>query len=286
LSLTFVPTPLGNLRDITLRAIDVLRAADLVVAEDTRVARRLLSALEITGKRLASYREQNAAAATAFILERAATGLVAVVSDAGTPGISDPGRELIVAARSAGIAVEVLPGPVAFVVAAVLSGFSLERLVFCGFVPRAAGARTTALQNALASSTTSAWYESPNRIVATLERLAALAPSAPLFVARELSKRHEQQVLGTPAEALAALERPVRGEIVLVIAPNTGAAPARAAESDDLDAAIDAALAAGLSVAAAAKAVARRHNAERSVIYARVTARKRAREARPGEAPH
>lgn len=285
MSLTFVPTPLGNLRDITLRAIDVLRAADLVVAEDTRVARRLLSALEITGKRLASYREQNAAAATAHILERAATGLVAVVSDAGMPGIADPGRELIVAARAAGIAVEVLPGPVAFVVAAVLSGFPLERLIFCGFVPRAAGARATALENALASGATSAWYESPNRIVATLERLAVLAPSAPVFIARELSKRHEQAVLGTPAEALAALERPVRGEIVLVIAPRA-AAPRRAAENDELDIAIDAALDAGLSVAAAAKAVARRHNAERSTIYARVTARKRARAARPGDAPH
>src|SRR5579871_2965168 len=121
LPLIFVPTPLGNLGDITLRALDTLRACDLVVAEDTRVARRLLAAYEIAGKTLWSYREQNAAGATPQILERARSGRVAVVTDAGTPGISDPGRELIVAARDAGIAVEVLPGAVAFVTAAVLS---------------------------------------------------------------------------------------------------------------------------------------------------------------------
>ncbi|MBD5605857.1 MAG: 16S rRNA (cytidine(1402)-2'-O)-methyltransferase, partial [Candidatus Eremiobacteraeota bacterium] len=106
----FVPTPLGNLRDITLRALDVLRACDLIVAEDTRVARRLLSALDLPQKPIWSYREQNAAGATEPILERARTETIAVVTDAGMPGISDPGRELVAAARAAAIAVDVLPG--------------------------------------------------------------------------------------------------------------------------------------------------------------------------------
>jgi len=284
LSLTFVPTPLGNLRDITLRAIDVLRAADLVVAEDTRVARRLLSALEIGGKRLASYREQNAATATPFILERAASGLVAVVSDAGMPGISDPGRELIVAARSAGIAVEVLPGPVAFVCAAVLSGFPLDRLEFRGFVPRAPGKRRDALKRWSLGATT-AWYEAPSRIVKTLECLAELEPTGPVFVARELSKLHEQQILGTPVEVLAALERPVRGEIVLVIAPPSETPPRGPATSDEIDAVIDHRLDLGLTVARAARATALTLNLDRKTIYPRVVERQRSRKDKPGDEP-
>ncbi|MEO6836068.1 MAG: SAM-dependent methyltransferase, partial [Candidatus Tumulicola sp.] len=106
--LVFVPTPLGNLRDVTLRALDALRDADLIVAEDTRVARKLLQALGIAGRELWSYRERNAAGATPGIVERARTGLVAVTSDAGMPGISDPGSALVTAARAAGVAVEVL----------------------------------------------------------------------------------------------------------------------------------------------------------------------------------
>ncbi|HLI97027.1 MAG TPA: ribosomal RNA small subunit methyltransferase I, partial [Candidatus Baltobacteraceae bacterium] len=139
--LVFVPTPLGNLRDITLRALDVLRECDLLVAEDSRVARKLLSALALPGKELWSYHEHNARAATAGILERAQSGMVAVVTDAGTPGVSDPGSELVAAARDAGIAVEVLPGASAAIGAAVLSGFPLRRFVFEGFAPRASGAR-------------------------------------------------------------------------------------------------------------------------------------------------
>jgi 16S rRNA (cytidine1402-2'-O)-methyltransferase len=279
LSLTFVPTPLGNLRDITLRALDVLRDCTLVVAEDTRVARRLLTAHGITGKHVSSYREQNAAHVTEAILARAKSESVAVLSDAGTPGVSDPGRELIVAARAAGVAIEVLPGAVAFVVAAVLSGFSLEGLVFGGFLPRAAGARASALQTALDSGSTRAWYESPQRIVATLAALDNLDPAADVFVARELTKRHEQQIVGTPSIALAALERPVRGEIVLVLGPRAArTSPARAG---DLDSVIDAALDAGLSVSAAAKMLARERAENRAELYARISARKRGRSGKP-----
>ncbi len=282
--MTFVPTPLGNLRDITLRALDVLRASDLIVAEDTRVARRLLTAHGITGKRLLSYREANAGAATATILARAEFENVAVVSDAGMPGISDPGRELIVAARAAGIGVEVLPGPVAFVIAAVLSGFPATGMTFEGFVPRTKRERETALRAALDRGTASAWYESPARLVATLETFRAIEPTATIFVARELTKLHEQQALGTPDEVLTVLERPIRGEVVLVLGPSPSRA-ARHASRDaplDLTAAIDAALDAGLSVAAAAKSLVRRKAGPRDQLYARVAARKRERKEPPG----
>jgi 16S rRNA (cytidine1402-2'-O)-methyltransferase len=273
LGLTFVPTPLGNLRDVTLRALDVLGACDLIVAEDTRVARRLLNALALPAKPIWSYREQNAAAATGPILERARLDLVAVVTDAGMPGISDPGRELVAAARSAGVAVDVLPGPCAFVCAAVLSGFDIRRLA--GFVPRARGERERAFMAALAGGPTTAFYEAPSRIVATLEHLAQLAPAASVFVGRELTKRFEQQICGTPATVLAALERPVRGELVLVLAPGTAetdvAPPASA-----IDAAIDAQLAAGASPSRAAKALAALGLGDRATLYRRIAERKAA----------
>ena len=273
--MTFVPTPLGNLRDITLRALDVLRECDLLVAEDTRVARKLLHALALPAKPLWSYREQNSDAATGAILERAAVDRVAVVSDAGMPAISDPGRALLVAAREAGIVVDVLPGPSAFVCAAVLSGFALEDLRFGGFLPRQRGERDARLQAALRSGATVAYYESPQRVVATLEALAGIAPDAAIFVGRELTKLYEQQILGTPAVALAALERPVRGEIVLVLGPVPPGAMAAPTDAE-LDAAIDAALGAGLPTAEIAKCLAKRDLGERGDLYRRTIDRKRA----------
>ena len=274
--MTFVPTPLGNLRDITLRALDVLRESDLIVAEDTRVTRCLLSAHGIAGKPLLSYREQNAGAVTAAILARAKIERVAVVSDAGMPAVSDPGRELLVVARAAGINVEVLPGPVAFITAAALSGFPTTALIFEGYVPRAKRERENVLRRALDRGIASAWYEAPARIVATLESLHAIEPACTVFVARELTKVYEQQALGTPTEVLAALERPVRGEIVLVLGPRPGTGGAPPAVLD-LDAAIDAALEAGLSAAAAAKSLAKRGAGPRDRIYSRINARKQER---------
>lgn len=217
MGLTFVPTPLGNLRDITIRALDVLRAAELIVAEDTRVARRLLSAHGISGPMVWTYHEHNAATATATILERAASGNVAVVTDAGMPGISDPGSALVAAARAAGIAVEVLPGPTAFACAAVLSGFDIRRFAFEGFPPRTSGARRTAFRKALGRGMPSVWYESPHRIADALADLAAVAPDVRTFLVRELTKLHEQQLAGTPAGVAAALPDPVRGEVAFVV---------------------------------------------------------------------
>ena len=276
--LVLVPTPLGNLRDITLRAVDELEGCDLVVAEDTRVALRLLSALGITGKPIWSYREQNAQAATDGILARAASERVVLVTDAGTPGISDPGREIVAAARAAGIAVEALPGPVAFVCTAVLSGFDLTGMSFEGFVPRTSSKRRDAFVRALASGRTSLWYEAPTRIRATLATLATLAPEGRVFLARELTKRFEQQVLGTPAELDAALEEPVRGEIAFALEASALAAADTAdatREPLDADGAIAAGLAAGEAPSALAKRLARDGFGTRAELYDRIAGRRR-----------
>ncbi len=273
MGLTFVPTPLGNLRDITLRALDALREAELIVAEDTRVTRRLLSAHGIAGTQIWTYHEHNAATSTAAILERAASGNVAVVTDAGMPGISDPGSALVAAARAAGIDVTVLPGPTAFACAAVLSGFDVRRLAFEGFPPRASGARRAAFRAALARGIPSVWYESPHRIVAALADLAAVAPDVPVFLVREFTKLYEQQVGGTPAFVAAALPDPMRGEVAFVI--DAGVADAGVpGEPGSLDERIDALLAAGVSTAAIAKQLAASGAGERKALYARAGARR------------
>jgi 16S rRNA (cytidine1402-2'-O)-methyltransferase len=278
MSLILVPTPLGNLRDITLRALDILREADAIVAEDTRVARRLLSALNIPAPKLLHYDEHSGRNMLDTIVERARTEKIVVVTDAGMPGVSDPGIELVRHARSAGVAVEVLPGPSAFVVAAVLSGFDLARFSFEGFVPRTQRLRREVFARALASTITTVWYDSPHRIAATLEALAEIAPRTPIFLARELTKLHEQHLHGTASEVLAALEKPVRGEIVLVLGPAIiDASPAVAPSDTEIDRAIDAALSGGLSIAAIAKELAAKGLGERRELYARASRRKQAK---------
>ena len=276
--MTFVATPLGNLRDITLRALDALREAELIVAEDTRVARRLLSAHGIAGTLIWTYHEHNAATSTAAILERAATGNVAVVTDAGMPGISDPGSALVTAARAAGIAIDVLPGPTAFACAAVLSGFDVRRFAFEGFPPRTSGARKAAFRTAMARGIPSVWYESPHRIAAALTMSAgmtqdaSIAPDVPTFLVREFTKLYEQQISGTPAEVAAALPDPMRGEVAFVI--DAGVVESAGAASGSLDDQIDALLAAGVSTAAIAKQLAASGAGERKALYARVGARR------------
>jgi 16S rRNA (cytidine1402-2'-O)-methyltransferase len=274
MGLCFVPTPLGNLRDITLRALDVLGSCELIVAEDTRVTRRLLSAHAISGKEIWTYNEHSPPRSVEGIVERARTSLVAVVSDAGTPGISDPGRTLVLAARAAGVSIEVLPGPSAFVCAAVLSGFDLHGFAFEGFVPRSAGERETALRAALQRGRASVWYESPQRILATLAALALIDPACEIVLVRELTKLHEQQIAGSPAQIAAGLEQPIRGEIAFALRAGPAAAAALP-DAADVDRAIDAALAAGKSTAGAAKELAAAGLGTRAALYAQVAARKR-----------
>jgi 16S rRNA (cytidine1402-2'-O)-methyltransferase len=271
--LVFVPTPLGNLRDVTLRALDALRDAELIVAEDTRVARKLLRGLGLPGREIWSYREQNAERVTSAIVERARAALVAVTSDAGMPGISDPGSELIAAARASGVPVEVLPGPNAATGVALLSGFPLRRFAFEGFAPRTSAARREHFARALQAGVTTIWYESPQRIRAALADLAAVASDARVFVVREYTKLHEEQLAGTPDQVIAQLSDPVRGEVAFAIAPY--AAPAAAASTaEGTSAAIDALLEGGHRVGEVAKLLAARGFGDRRQLYACAAARK------------
>ena len=271
--IVLVPTPLGNLGDLTLRALETLRAADAIACEDTRVTRKLLTRFEIAGKPLHAYHEHNARTAGPKLLALANAGkMVAVVSDAGMPGVSDPGADLIAAAREAGIPFDVLPGPCAFVSAAVISGFPIVGLRFAGFVPRAAGERLAALSEAAAAPGASAWYESPRRIEQTL-RDAERARVERCFLLREYTKFHEQRLWGSPREVLAGLATPVRGELVLVIGGG-GAAVQAPPNPEMVDDRIDALLAAGEGVSAIARSLAAAGLGERRTLYARAARRK------------
>jgi 16S rRNA (cytidine1402-2'-O)-methyltransferase len=187
------------------------------------------------------------------------------------PGISDPGTALVAAARAAGVPVEVLPGPTAFACAAVLSGFDVRRFAFAGFPPRGGGERRAAFRDALARAEPTIWYESPHRIRATLADLAAVDPDARVFLVREFTKLHEQQIAGTAATVASALADPVRGEIAFVL--DAGSAPAPLpADAGTVDSAIAELIAQGLTTSAVAKALADRGLGERRHLYARASA--------------
>lgn len=216
--LYLVPTPIGNLEDITLRAKRILGEVDAVIAEDTRVSGRLLQHYDIR-KPLIPFHAHNEHRMVEQLAQRLAHGeRFALVSDAGTPGISDPGFLLVRAAVKAGITVECLPGPTAFVPALVDSGLPCDRFVFEGFLPVKKGRRTR-LEALRAEERTIVLYESPHRIARTLRELAdAFGPERPASLSREISKLHEETVRGTLAELAAHTEaHEPRGEYVLCI---------------------------------------------------------------------
>jgi 16S rRNA (cytidine1402-2'-O)-methyltransferase len=243
--LVLVPTPLGNLGDVSARAVATLRAADLVLCEDTRVAQRLLAALGVTA-RLATLHEHNEDARIAEVLARLGAGQrVALISDAGTPLVSDPGYRLVRAAIAAGLPVGALPGPNAAVLALVLSGLPPLPFLVLGFPPPRAAARRAAFAGLRAAeraglAATLIWYEAPHRLAETLADLAAAFGDRPAAVARELTKRFEE-VVRAPLPDLAARYRaaPPRGEVTLLVGPG---AP-EPASATDLDAALESALA-------------------------------------------
>ena len=229
-SLYLVPTPIGNLEDITLRAIRVLGEVDTVLAEDTRTSGRLLLHLNLK-KPLLSYHLHNEHQQVGRLLERLARGeTMALVSDAGTPGISDPGFLLVRECLARGLKVECLPGATAFVPALLKSGFGAERFTFEGFLPVKKG-RQTRLQELAAETRTMIFYESPHRLVRTLGQLAeVLGPTRPASVSRELTKLFEETVNGSLAELAADFgARPaIKGEIVLVVQGRKVEKPAKA----------------------------------------------------------
>jgi len=215
--LVLCSTPIGNLEDVTLRVLRVLRACDVIFAEDTRVTLGLLRHFGIE-KPLRSFHErvepQRLRELRALLAE---DKTVAMVSDAGTPGISDPGAQLVRAAREVGAHVEALPGPSALLDAAVLSGFDVARFRFDGYPPRKSGARRAYLRSLADEPVAIVWYEAPTRVVGLLDDVARLLPERRVFVLREHTKLFEQQVVGRAADAAAQLERPARGEFTIVL---------------------------------------------------------------------
>jgi 16S rRNA (cytidine1402-2'-O)-methyltransferase len=220
-TLYVVATPIGNLEDITYRAIRILGEVDLVAAEDTRHSRKLFARFGIQ-KPLLSYHDHNERQRLETLLARLQGGDdIALISDAGTPCIADPGYRLIAACRDAGIAVVPVPGPSALVTALSAAGVSTERFAFEGYLPPRAKARGDLLRQLVGEQRTLVFYEVPHRLTATLADLAAImGGDRQLVVARELTKLHEEFFRGTTAEAVSRFQmEPVRGELVLVLPP-------------------------------------------------------------------
>jgi len=217
--LTLVPTPVGNLEDITLRGLRMLREADCIAAEDTRHAAILLKHHGIS-RPLVSLHEHNEAQRADEIAKRLAAGEnIALLTDAGTPGISDPGFRVVRECIARGLEFTVLPGPSSILPALVGSGLPLHEFYFGGFLPVKSGRRRSVLEEALARRETSIFFESPHRIARSLAVLAELAPDRQVCVARELSKKFEDYWRGPAAELSARAEKqPPRGEICLLIA--------------------------------------------------------------------
>ncbi len=217
-NLYLVPTPIGNLGDISRRALEVLTEVDLVACEDTRVTGRLMHLLGLK-KKLISYHDFNEAERAAQLLQKISEGLsVAVVTDAGSPGISDPAFRIVRTAIDNGVAITPLPGPTAIVPALTASGLPTDRFFFEGFLPNKSGARKTRLEKLKQFDHTLVFYESPHRVVKTLTAMQEVLGDRQACLARELSKKFEQFVRGSISEILEKLPAKIKGEIVLVVA--------------------------------------------------------------------
>jgi 16S rRNA (cytidine1402-2'-O)-methyltransferase len=258
-------TPIGNLEDVTLRVLHELGAADLVLCEDTRHTKGLLDRHGIKAK-LLSYHQHNEAQRTAELLPRLEAGeRFALVSDAGLPGVNDPGARLISAALEAGVPVSVLPGPSAVETALVASGLVGERYQFLGYLPRGEKALGALWTEVGAWAQPAVAFESPRRLPATLRSLASALPERPVAVCRELTKRFEEVVRGSAADVAARFPEPPKGELTLVIGAGTG-------EGEQADAAVALAavvelVAAGIPRRQAADVVARLARISRNTLY-------------------
>jgi 16S rRNA (cytidine1402-2'-O)-methyltransferase len=230
-----VGTPIGNLGDLSPRAASALAAADVIFCEDTRRTRKLLSASGIAAPRLVSMHQHNEASSAGYAVDLAASGaMVAVVTDAGMPGISDPGERVVARAAEAGVGLEVVPGPSALLTALVASGLPTARFCFDGFLPRRGRLRDRTLRDIAFRDRTTVLYEAPHRVAHTIADLAAACgPGRPLFVGRELTKVHEEHWRGTLAAAVDWVAgREPRGEWVLVVG---GAEPLEQPQPSDAE---------------------------------------------------
>ena len=209
--LYIVGTPIGNLSDMSPRAVEVLKNVDLIAAEDTRVFAKLAARFDIKTPRVSCH-EHNERDVIPDLIEKLQTGIsVAAVSDAGMPGVSDPGFRLVRAAREAGLPVYVVPGPVAAISALVLSGFPTDRFTFCGFFDEKKLRDDNKIRHTII------YYESPNRIMTTIAALNRVMPERKIAIVREITKIHEETIIGYPADLLHI--EPPRGEIVIVVSP-------------------------------------------------------------------
>ncbi|MFM8748430.1 MAG: 16S rRNA (cytidine(1402)-2'-O)-methyltransferase [Aestuariivirga sp.] len=270
--LYIVATPIGNMGDITLRALATLAAADLVLCEDTRTSGKLMERYGIRA-RLAPYHEHNARKVRPGILGRLAEGAaIALVSDAGMPLVSDPGYRLVREAAERGIAVTTCPGPSAVLAGLALSGLPTDRFLFAGFVPQKQGERRRLFLEFATLKATLVFFESPHRIVETLGDIDAVLPGRGVVVTRELTKFHEEVLRGSALEIATQLAaRPaVKGEITLLVGPPE---QPEAVSGEELEEAITAALAA-MPAGKAASELARRFQLNRADIYQRILARK------------
>ncbi len=231
-TLYIVATPIGNLEDITLRALRILREVRLIAAEDTRTARKLLSRYDIHTP-TTSYFTHNQVLKTPYILDQLAVGDVALISEAGTPGVSDPGAGLVRAVAAAGYPVVAIPGPSAVPTAMAVSGLPADRFVFLGFLPRRSRERRALLAQVAALPWTVVFFEAPHRVIESLEDAEAVLGDRPAVAARELTKMHEQVQRGTLSQLRAELQAgDTRGEFTFVVA----GAPAPAKEAWTRDA--------------------------------------------------
>jgi 16S rRNA (cytidine1402-2'-O)-methyltransferase len=263
--LFLVGTPIGNLEDITLRAQRVLREADLIAAEDTRRTRKLLSHLDIHTP-LTSYHGHNERdKAGALAAEVAAGKKVALVSDAGMPGVSDPGFRVVEECAERGLAMEVIPGPSSLTASLALSGLALNRFRYEGFLPSRRSARRTRLAYLFKEGEALVFYEAPHRLLETLRDLAELAPGRQMLVTREMTKVHEEVLRGNAKEVLQAFgDKKPKGELVIIMAPGgEGEAPPLSTLAGEVAGMRDE----GLATRDAVKAVAQRHGVSQRAVY-------------------
>lgn len=262
-----VATPIGNLADMSQRAILILEAADIVAVEDSRVTGKLLHHLGLK-KKMRRYNDHSSEGDRLALVAAARNGVVALVSDAGTPLISDPGYKLVRSAREAGVEVYAAPGPSAAIAALSICGLPTDRFLFAGFLPSKAKAKADALAELAGIKATLVFYESGPRLAATLTAIADAYGDRDVAVARELTKKFEEVVTGSASElAERYAEQEPKGEIVLVVGPPSEEV---AAEAGDVDTALREALKT-MSAAKAAGGIAKRFGLERSDVYARAT---------------
>ncbi len=259
-------TPIGNLGDITLRVLDTLREVDLIAAEDTRHSRKLLQHYQID-TRMTSYHEHNEKKKSLELVEKLKSGqTIALISDAGLPGISDPGCELIRLCYAEDIPVDVLPGPNAALTALVLSGMPTEHFAFHGFLPATTGARKKHLEQLANLPQTQIFYEAPHRLVATLQGILECFGERDVAVVRELTKLHQQVHKGTVSELKEAFELTApRGECCIVIAPYIPIKPVGGPEQWCQE--VNDGIRRGLGKKEAMKEVARRYEVRKSEVY-------------------